>query len=127
MIKVKTKEIENEIISFLIELKEIQKDISETEQICYPKLSLYLAIKNKIFFKNLLLHPVILVMSSVYGNKEKIKESELELLLLKTLEYEFTESQVFLIKPEIDTVIKVHKRLKNKREKNESVNSFQTI
>ncbi|MEO6303756.1 MAG: hypothetical protein ABIP51_11360 [Bacteroidia bacterium] len=121
MIKVKTEETRKEIVDFLTELKEKQLDISETNEIYYPKLSLYLALKKKIFFKNLLLHPLVLINVPFYYKKNKIKESELEFLLLELIEFELTEKVVFLSIQERDKIIKIHKSLKTKREKNGTV------
>lgn len=124
MIKIKDEKVKDELVTFLKGIRVRQEELSDTEEVCYPLISLYLAIKKKILFANLMLHPTILTSAPFYDDKERINEKELEKLLLKLLEYEFTENKTYLNKEEVDKVIKVHKSLKNKREKNESITSL---
>lgn len=102
-----------ELRLFLNEISKLQKSYIDTEEICYPKISLYLAAKHKIFFKNLLTHPLILVSRSVFEERIVVNEKELVNLLQEVIEYEFLVSENLLPK-ERDKVIKLHKKLKSK-------------
>lgn len=122
MVKV-NKEETAEVIAFLNQMKVKQEEYAETEDICYSKLSLYLAAKNKIFFSNLLLHPLVLTDAAFYETKTRIKASELENLLNEVIVFELTEDYYRLTAPERDRIITLHKRLKLKREHNERATS----
>jgi hypothetical protein len=124
MIKIKNDKVRDKIVDFLIDLKIKQEEFSDTEEVCYPLVSLYLALKKNLFFKSFLLHPIILMTAPFYRNKKKVEESELEQLLLELIEFELTEKNVFLSSEEFKKVIKVHKSLKAKREKNETVSEI---
>lgn len=119
MVNIKEKE-NQEIIDYLIEYKDKLKDIAETETICYPIISLHLAAKKKILIKNLLLHPLILKTISFYKKRKTVELNELENLLATVLEFEILNKDTYLKNDELKQVIKVHKSLKKKSEKNEN-------
>lgn len=125
MIKVKDIEtdiISNELIEFLNCLKGKQKDKENTGVIFYSKIPLYMALKNKVFFKNLLTHPVILGEKKFYENKEQIESlEELKNQLEKVLEFEVSvRKEIFLNVSEFKKVIHVFEKLKKKLEKKNS-------
>jgi hypothetical protein len=118
MIRVKDLEVSSkEVYEFLKILKEQQKTYSSTSKIVYPKISLYLALKNKIFYAKLLTHPLILKEKKFYEDKKQI-EDELSLKeeLVKVLEYEMSDKGVLPIE-ERTHLIKLFSKLQKKFEK----------
>jgi hypothetical protein len=117
MLKVKDEEAKGEVLEFLKSLRLKQREIETEKKIYYPSISLYLALKHKMFFKNLLLHPMVLEKRFFYDNK-KIELTTEELIdrLTLVLEYEFTEEETLSV-IERNRIIKVHKKLKNNLEK----------
>ena len=115
MIRVKNIELEsNNVLKFLQELKLKQKEISEDEVTVYPKIALYTALKHKIFFSNLLLHPKILTKKKFFKDKEQISDDKsLKEELGKVLQYEMTSDEKLSI-DERTKVIKVFNKLQRK-------------
>ena len=116
-LKVKDEEATGEVIKFLIKLKEKQKELELEKKIYYPSISLYLALKNRIFFKNLLLHTKVLEKRNYYDDKKT--ELTIEALtekLAQVLEYEFSVKEE-LSDIERNKIIKTHKKLKKSIEK----------
>ena len=102
---------------FAPSLKKKQKELEEKEQIYYPCITLYSALKYNIFYTNLLLHPCILKEKDFSDDNEYAEESGLKKELEKVIEYELTETQPFLLKTERDEIIKVFRKLQKKEEK----------
>src|SRR5258708_4387211 len=92
MITVKNIEAETANVSkFLREMKKKQKEVESEEVTIYPKISLYTALKHKIFFINLLLHPEILIKKKFYQEKKQLMDNvSLKEELGKVLQYEMT-------------------------------------
>jgi hypothetical protein len=110
--KVKRDETREEIVSYLKELRTKQEEYCDTEDVCYSKIGLYLALKKKILFKNFLLHPVVLEIIPFHSSRAPIEENELESLLAEVLEFELTSEVEYLTKKERDRIIRLHKSLK---------------
>lgn len=122
MIKIKNLSVDNEeMIKFLKGLKIKQKNIEDKESLFYPKISLYTTLKYNIFFKNFLLHPIVLKSKKYYEDKNIVdKIEDIVELLGKTLTFELTENITYLTVNERDQLVKVHKKLLKKIEKVES-------
>lgn len=119
MIKIKDNDtdiISNEVVEFLNCLKNKQRQKKDTGNVFYSKIPLYMALKNKIFFKNLLTHPVILVEKKFYEEKQQIETmEELKDELEKVLEHEVSvRKEVFLSVNEFKKIIEVFEKLKKK-------------
>lgn len=116
MIKVKDIEgVSEQVIQFLDQLKIKQKEKQKEGFIFYPKISLYMALKNKIFFTNLLLHPLVLISKKFFESKAQLKTSvELQVELGKILEYEATSLKETLTKSEFKEVVNCFEKLKKK-------------
>ena len=117
MLKLRDEEAKGEVLDFLKSLRIKQKEIETEKKVYYPSISLYIALKHKIFFKNLLLHPKVLDKRFFYDNRKvELSTSELADKLATVLEYEFTVNELLSDK-ERDKIIKVHKKLKTALEK----------
>jgi len=109
-------DVSEEIILFLKGFKQKQETYSETENLCYTKISLYLAAKHNIFFNNFLLHPLVLSVGTFFEEKRQIEENQIEFLIATVLEFELTTTKNFLSEDEIKKLIKVYNLLKIKNE-----------
>jgi hypothetical protein len=122
---IKTKNVEvmsQEVHDFLKNLKLSQEKIEEKEFTVYPKVSLYLALKHKIFYADLLTHPVILTRRKFYEEKEQIVDDKLlKNILGKVLEYEMSANDEILNHEQRTKCIKLFSKLKKKFE-NQEVN-----
>ena len=119
MVKIKDQEVKDNILFLIKEIRERQKELELIKEVYKSSLSLYFAIKNKIFFPNLILHPLCLEKGEYYTYKEEVTTlEELEVLLKSIIEYEldsYTKDE--LTSKERDLVIKKYRALKKKREK----------
>lgn len=113
-----TEEVNKEIVEYLNEYKSKLEEIGDTEEICYPIISLHLAAKKKILIKNLLLHPLVLKNINFYKNRKTVELPDLQNILANVLEFEMTSKETYLKNEELKAVIKVHKSLKKKSDKN---------
>jgi hypothetical protein len=97
----------------LEEIKAKQKELDNVEELYYPTLSFYTALKYDILFKNLLLHPLVLSKKSVFDeDKYTIKSKEqVKTMLQKVIEYELTESVSHMIPQERDKLIQIFRKL----------------
>lgn len=111
MVEIKNLDEADQIILFLKQLKIRQEEYSDTELFCYPKISLYLAAKHKLFIPNFLLHPLVLSIKTFYEDRMQIDEEEIKDLLAEVLEFEFLEKETFLTTEELKYIIQVHKNL----------------
>ena len=125
MVKIKDQEVKDNILFLIKEIRERQKELELTKEVYKSSLSLYFAIKNKIFFPNLILHPLCLEKGEYYTYKEEVTTlEELEVLLKSIIEYEldsYTKDE--LTSKERDVVIKKYRTLKKKSEKQDSLNT----
>jgi hypothetical protein len=121
VIKVKNIEVgTKEVYEILVGLKEKQKEIKNTRKVYYSKLSYYHALKYNMFFKNLLLHPLVLRKKWFSEEKHCLKtKKEIKELLRAVIEYELmvdvTKNTECLAKNERDIVIKVFGSLLQKK------------
>lgn len=113
MIKIKDIKVgTEEILSYLSSLKDKQKKVIDKDNIFYPKISLYIALKHKILFKNLLLHPKVLREKKFYQDKNQIITSNsLRGILSEVLEFELTSNDETLSTEERNEIIKVFKKI----------------
>lgn len=129
IIKVKDKDLNTkEVFDILTGLKKKQKEIKNTEKVFFPQISFYHALKYNIFYKNLLLHPLVLKKKGFSEEKRCLKtKKELEALLKSVLEYELTTTdKEFLLKEERDAIIQAFRTLQKKAKKNQLVQTSTT-
>ena len=113
MIKVKDIKVgTDEIVTYMVALKEKQKEIKDTEKLYYSDITLHAALKYKLFITNFLLHPLVLKTKDVFTNKECISEKdEVRELVREVLEYEIMEEKTYLTQSERDTIISIFKKM----------------
>lgn len=112
MIKVKDIETTEEVFNFLKELKLRQRELELQKEVYFSSISLYTALKYKICFKNLLLHPTVLCKKSYYDLNPELTKNELVEKLSEVLTYEFTIEQK-LTDFELKQIVKIHKKIKS--------------
>lgn len=101
-----------EVAIFLSDYKEKQKEYADTENFCYPKLSLCSAAKYKLFFSSLLLHPLTLKVVAFFEPRDCLNDDEIKEFIREVIEYELTESFSYLSTEELNKLIKIHKEFK---------------
>lgn len=110
MLKV-TKAQNQDAIVFITSLRERQHELKLERKNYYPSITMHTALKYRIFFPNLLLHPKVLEARHFYENRtETLLPEELAIKIANVLEYEFLEKET-LTKKEQERLIKLHKKL----------------
>lgn len=118
MIKVRDIEASTEeAIKFLMALKSKQKELESKEKICYPKISLYTALKHNIFLTNLLMHPKVITEKNFFEQNYYTEGKEFKEVLGEVIKYELVSDQVYLTTEERDNIIKLFRKLEKREEK----------
>lgn len=118
MLKIKDQDYSKlEVIKYLKLLKDFQKKQTSQEITIYSKLPLYFAVKYKIFYKNILLHPLLILERKFFEEKKQIN-NEIDLIetLGEILKFEVTSNAEVLSVTERTLMIKIFNKLKKKIE-----------
>jgi hypothetical protein len=131
MIEIDNDELREQILEFLLTMKDEQLKLQKTDPqlVLYSQINLKYAVKNKIIIPKLLSHKCVIKSKKYYETShEVLNEEELVSLLNNVLEYELTSpiKDTLLTSDEINVIIKYKKKLETKLFKKEKANGKPT-